>query len=394
MTKKRKGIKIVITAFVAVLAVSSIFLVMHPEAEKLKAFCAYFSYPESFNEAHQPLSRFHYDRLNDRQKQAYICIFEQIEKHPAYIKVPELSQKEFSEVYFAVKNDNPDMLCFADSCNMITFSSVCMLQLHYDYTESDCAKKSAALAAQADKIIAEMPPMNDDWEKELYIHDYIVQHCFYEDTAESSNAYGCLVAEKAVCSGYSRGAMLLLEKAGIRAALISGKGQSKESGRVSHMWNIVWMNGEPYHLDVTWDDPNTDDENNILHLYFNLTDEDIAVDHMDFFFDAGCTAVTDNYFEHEDIRFSAYSLQTIRQIGDKLTDNILKGKNYAEFVFADSVSYNAAIRMITDNGSPNSDMYKIVSRINDRAADLVDTTHVSFSTDETKKYIKIMFDFI
>lgn len=374
----------------AVIAISAF---EHIGGEKLKSYIAYFSYSDAFSENHKPLSTANFDRLNETQKKAYICIFNQIKKHPEYIKVPVLTQEEFSEVYFSVKNDNPDMLCFSDSCNMIRFSAACLLQLHYDYDKDDCDKKTKVLSDETERIIAGMPSFDSDYEKELFLHDYIVSVCSYEETSDASNAYGCLVSGKAVCSGYSRAMMLLLNRVSVPSMLISGNAQS-DTGDISHMWNIVWLAGDPYHLDVTWDDSDTEDASDISHLYFNVTQEQIAVNHSAFSVDVACTATDFNYFAYENLLFSDYSSETLRLLCRKIVENIGENKNFTEFAFTTKEAYDKAFAAIINNSTHDSDMYKIVRYVDENTENMVDTSHVNFSKDDSRKYIKIQFDFV
>ena len=44
------------------------------------------------------------------------------------------------------------------------------------------------------------------------------------------------------------------------------------------MWDQVCIDGVWYHYDATWDDP-VDDRQKISHLYLNLSDEILSLDH-------------------------------------------------------------------------------------------------------------------
>ena len=359
---------------------------------KISASVAGFTFPSDFKKDKMPLSTKNYDRLNEKEKQAYICIFNHIERHPEYIKVPKLSGNEFNNVFFAVKNDNPDMLCFSDSCNMITFLSTCLIELNYNTDVSECTRMQQVLLDRAKSIVGMMGGIQSDYEKELFIHDYIVSACTYESSGNASNAYGCLVEGEAVCSGYSRAAMLLLEYAGVESMLISGTGISEEEGRISHMWNIVWVDGAPYHLDVTWDDPRSDFEGSMTHSYFNLTTQEILLDHEDFSADIECTQTQANYFRREKLFFESYNRDVFLRIQEKLLENIENGMNYIEMMFATSDAYDDAVSSLIDNSSPFSDMYRIVNTLNDAQIAGIDTSHVNFAKDVGKNYVRIMFD--
>lgn len=96
-------------------------------------------------------------------------------------------------------------------------------------------------------------------EKALILHDRLAGLCSYDHDAYgigSSNAdiphlaatmYGALVLNSAVCQGYSMAYKYLLEAVDIPCSFA-------ESETINHIWNIVYLNGVPYHVDVTWDD--------------------------------------------------------------------------------------------------------------------------------------------
>ncbi len=112
----------------------------------------------------------------------------------------------------------------------------------------------------------------NDFEREEYINNYIIDNCRYDEEAAENNdvqggnendAYGALVDGKAVCEGYARAFQLLCNKANIDCVLLSGTTDS-----ANHAWNGVKIGGDWYQIDVTWND--TDGENNYAENdYFN-----------------------------------------------------------------------------------------------------------------------------
>ncbi|MBO5935520.1 MAG: hypothetical protein J6Q94_08540 [Clostridia bacterium] len=387
---KKSTLKILI-ACILIVATSISFAVVHYVGiNKLSAYFSAMMFSSDFKDK-IPLSTKNYDLLDDNEKKAYICIFNNIEKHPEYIKIPNLSQSEFNSVYFAVKNDNPDMLCFSDSCNMITFLSSCFLQMHYDYPEDICIEMSETLDAKVNSIIDGID-VSDDYSTELAIHDYIVKNCTYTENAENaSNAYGCLIDGEAVCSGYSRATMLLLNKAGIESVLVGGTGITSDNEVISHMWNIVWIDGSPYHLDVTWDDPGNAN-NTISHIFFNVTTEQISTDHKDISSAVECTATDANFFVKENTIYYEYNKTVLHDIMNNLCTNINNGVNYSEFIFVDSDAYNSAVDSIINNSKIGSDMYKIIEYVAENAKNEVDISHINFVQESEKNYIRLMFD--
>lgn len=112
---------------------------------------------------------------------------------------------------------------------------------------------------KVDKILSEnvnnnMPPK----EKIKAIHDYIIDHTEYDklkyenkndDTYKSNTAYGVLIEGYGTCNGYADAMEIFLDKMNIINYKISNE---------EHIWNLVYLDGKWYHLDLTWDDPISD----------------------------------------------------------------------------------------------------------------------------------------
>ncbi len=132
------------------------------------------------------------------------------------------------------------------------------------------------------RIIREIiSPWYNDFEKTLAIRDYILQNADYDwqnfrDNTiplESYTAYGILCLGVGVCSGYAQAVSLLLNKVGVENKIISGsvKGAIENP---DHAWNLVKIQGEWYHMDVTWDDTiKPSGENDSARYHYFLIDD-------------------------------------------------------------------------------------------------------------------------
>lgn len=146
------------------------------------------------------------------------------------------------------------------------------------------------------------PDMND-YQKEVALHDYIINHARYDDLNyrrntvpdESYTPYGILIKGTGVCAGYAYTMKYLCDKAGIDCIVVSGKADGDD-----HAWNMVKIGGDYYHVDVTWDDPVGMDR--LRYYYFNLSDEMMAVNHSwDRNLYPQCTATQYNYYYLNDL---------------------------------------------------------------------------------------------
>jgi len=175
--------------------------------------------------------------------------------------------------------------------------------IHFNYKggkDSFLSKISVVNAKVQNIVNSIIKPGMNDYQKELAIHDYVINNTSYDYNNllkgtipdDSYTAYGLFTKSIAVCSGYSEAMYRLLNTAGVKCLIISGKGNN-----TPHAWNLVKISGSYYHVDTTFDDPVSDSGNVLSYNYFNLNDSQIAKDHTwtpsNY---PGCSSTADNYF--------------------------------------------------------------------------------------------------
>lgn len=126
---------------------------------------------------------------------------------------------------------------------------------------------SAALA------LAEACRREDPLETALLIHDALCERIVYTDddaTEEDDNAIGALLEGRANCDGYADAFYLAGTLAGLEIRYQHGNSRRKEAEEryrdVSHMWNLIKIDGSWRMVDVTWDDQ----EDRMVHTWFNI----------------------------------------------------------------------------------------------------------------------------
>lgn len=134
----------------------------------------------------------------------------------------------------------------------------------------------SAFNSKVSQIISGMPSGLDAYGKALYLHDYVAGAVSYFETGDHQSAYGALIGGNAVCAGYAAAYQCLLNAAGIDAWKVDGSSINPTSGKpIPHSWNLVWIDGECYYTDVTWDDQG----DYLFHCYFNLSLDAMNADH-------------------------------------------------------------------------------------------------------------------
>jgi|GEM_PF-2010476 transglutaminase-like putative cysteine protease len=175
------------------------------------------------------------------------------------------------------------------------------MTISYTFPRSIIASIVDQTGRKADAMVAALVrPGMGDYEKELALHDALVEAASYDSVALATGRdgpgthtpYGVLFEGKGVCDSYSKAFFMLAAKAGLECLIVQG---SAEEG--SHSWNLVKIGGSWYHLDVTYDDP-VGPVKVLSHDYFNLPDGLIAANHS---WDRGsvpvCSSTEANWFE-------------------------------------------------------------------------------------------------
>lgn len=128
---------------------------------------------------------------------------------------------------------------------------------------------------------------------------YLLQTVSYnsENPKVCHSAWGALMDGKAVCEGISYAYAFLLNKMRIPCGIVNGD-CSLMGG--AHAWNLLKLDGDYYHVDVTWgltSDQGSRDNFN----YFMLTDDEISCNHSwDKKYIPSCRSYRYNFFTQND----------------------------------------------------------------------------------------------
>ncbi len=134
------------------------------------------------------------------------------------------------------------------------------------YTEEEIIEIEDYINNIIKKIIK---PYDNTENKIKAVHDYIINNSKYDSDRSDHNiikyksdiAYGPLLEGYGICGGYTDAMELFLERLNIKSYKISSE---------DHVWNAVNINNNWHHLDLTWDDPITTSNTDILEHNFFL----------------------------------------------------------------------------------------------------------------------------
>ncbi len=187
-----------------------------------------------------------------------------------------LTSDEVFDIREQVIKDNPEV--FYLDYETSTYWSNGKLEFKYMDSKDNILEQKAMISAKVDYVLEQIiKPDMTELEKELAIHDYIVLNTQYDVVNfnkntipnPSYNINGILLNGIGVCEGYAKTFKLMLDRVGIESTIVEGP-------KINHAWNIVKIDNQYYHVDVTWDDPVPDRRGKVSHSYFNVSDRNLS----------------------------------------------------------------------------------------------------------------------
>lgn len=307
----------------------------------------------------------------------------------------EVYIRDYNAAIHAVNYDYPQYFYYNSYADRYEYSGErCMSASisYYDFEDLDAAK--IEFEETADSIInnAGITASMSDYEKAKRLHDVLIGWVEYNyEAAETSSkdslthtAYSAIVNHSAVCDGYAKAYQYLLYKVGVLSHIVTGYGQS-DSAPENHAWNIVWLDNNPYYVDVTWDDTTLkgSDEGyisaGISYRYFNMDDEMLKKDHTinkNIIYDSKkklydeedysleydlpvCSSLDENYYKKEGVWLTSEN-QNSDEIIDKIATMLatdVKARVYVD----DEVDFNMWFK---NNGKAILDKYRKITLCN------------------------------
>lgn len=204
------------------------------------------------------------------------------------------------EVFETLYNDivaNEPLLFNTQSCKYGYYNNqILYVRPTYTMTQDEYDVALAFVEDEINLIFADMPEGLDDYEKALYLHDYIALNYCYDLTYEIRTLYGFLKEKTGVCASYTLLYDELLTRLGIENYAV-------QSESLNHVWNQIKINDNWYHVDITWDDPISSYDvtdkgyfGRVWHDDFLCSDEKFSDSHSDDFVTKyPCTDTTFDY---------------------------------------------------------------------------------------------------
>ncbi len=324
---------------------------------------------------------------NDSERRVYaiVDLFAADAERTHFVLSNDGTPDRLSEILEMYRSDHPEVFWISDQSGYeySTHSTYTEVDLIYSFTGEELEEARKLFDEAVDAFLESVPEDSDDYEKELYLNDYLLDLCEYDDAAadreevvaNEQNAYGALVDNMAVCEGYTRAFQLLCTKMGIDCVPVNGTCDSEDLGNGNHIWNAVNIEDDWYYVDVTWNDVQPDEEDYMLteierHLYFNITTDALEDDHKisplygsgeesDYYnaFVPECTAESCSYFNRSVVHISS------ADDSDELCDALARAAEYGSDTFEFFIEPDADYSEVVDE-IVNSKAYEWITYAN------------------------------
>ena len=188
-------------------------------------------------------------------KTLYDDIEQTIRQHGVLLHVDHDAQE--SDIRQAVRwvmRDNPDIFWFVHQYLFDPNAKTVSFRYQFSKERSELIQKSIDDVVEHDFQIGYAQTLSG-FEQVMYVYKWLLSYCNYNvNSAYNQTIDSVFVRRNSVCTGYAKAAQYLFGLLGVESRLVFGRlNNDVEEGR--HCWNIVVVEGQPYHLDVCFGDP-------------------------------------------------------------------------------------------------------------------------------------------
>ncbi len=223
-------------------------------------------------------------------------IFEQLDDRNSVVDISayNLAENEAETLFNEVIDENAFVINAEVTPEFIVEAEY-VKQINVEYEELNISLMAVTtMLEEVNNILACVDNSMTDLEKALVVHDYFVTNYCYDKTYSIYTKEGMFTNKTGVCAAYAEAYQYIMkDKLGFQCITVS-------SYEMNHAWNMLKIDGEWYHVDVTWDDPVPDIPGRAVHRFFLLSDNVISDDeHMHYGWAGGYSATStkyDNYF--------------------------------------------------------------------------------------------------
>ena len=256
--------------------------------------------------------RFFYEHCDESIKKIYAEVLLILNAHAEDILVSAKDEDEIATAFKCVFQDHPEIFWISgySYCRYSTLGKeYYTFTGKYTHSEAECKSLKSRISSYITGFKQGIRSGMSDYEKEKYAYEYIAKHTEYDTEAEDNQSIlSVFLHGKSVCQGYAKAFQYLLQSVDVPCTMVVGEVYNGDG----HAWNMVYLDGNYYHVDVTWGDSalsqsGTPDKDDVNYAYLNVTSQEMALTRKEDNILAlpYCVATEDNYYVKEKQLFSS-----------------------------------------------------------------------------------------
>lgn len=262
--------------------------------------------------------RYAYQQLDEITQQVYDQVLECINNHDEKITLSTTDVNTLTVAYEAVMADYGGLF-WTNGYQYNTYKSgdrIVGLEFAPKYTMSKEQRDiyQGTIDATVEQWLAGISVEDNDFDKALYVFEKLISNVDYDlDSVENQNILSVFINRVTVCQGYADAAWYMLDKLGIKSTIITGRANGE-----AHAWNLVYLDGAYYYMDVTWGNSrylnlDASTQKRVNYAYLAMTTEELAHTHtIDTSFEMPqCLSNADNYYVYKNLYFDSFDVNSI-----------------------------------------------------------------------------------
>lgn len=291
-----------------------------------------------------------YDQLTMGEQMAYEAIEDCLTHLIGSWNSGSFSPATIQKAYSCFLMDHPEVY-WSDSYTYVTSYvnntvSGHHVEFSYSMDKSEIQMTNQAIEDALIRIALTLPSLEPGYETVKGVYDWMVTNCSYDELNLDQSMYSVMVNHSGVCASFSKAFQFMMQCLGIPCTVVNGRIDQRYNilgSTLGHEWNMVYLDGNWYHVDVTSGLSMTQSTGEIDYTFLCATTDEILLSHTisSIVPVPSCTDSRLNFFNYYDLNVSTYSR-------DAVTNSFANAYNIGRKPIARFSSYRAFNAAIED----------------------------------------------
>lgn len=227
------------------------------------------------------------NKLNTDMVKNFISLYNAAVNFQEYVSFENaISSDELDILMYLLNYDCPELIHLSGNYFPEYINSECTnvsaVTLSYIMNQSEYDSNMKQLNTFFDNLKNTLSGKSE-LEKEMYVYNYLFDNCVYDEVDNlSGSVCGAVLKNKGRCEAFSKSFLWCMQELDIECMALLGKPKWNTNAiYANHSWNIVKIDGNYYHVDITVDNIRiNDDETSVpFYAFFNVDDEFMLASH-------------------------------------------------------------------------------------------------------------------